>query len=141
MNTMPWVVSFAFWIIGLFLTSFTLIPILIILRFGIPFTKTLETEGKLKSEHGITKKYTRSLIILFSVFVLVALLVHTYFPAYQLWFLFGAGITLLTAFGKTGYNDNNHRDYWDSNKDLVVKDNTFPSVEEFMKTYKDTEAN
>lgn len=141
MSIMLWVISLAFWIIGIFLTSFTLIPALIILRFGIPFTKTLEAEGKLKLEHGITKKYTRSLIILFLVFVLVASLIHAYFPTYQFWFLFGSGIALLTGFGKTGYNDNNHRDYWDSNKDLMVRSNNLPSVEEVIKTYKDTGGN
>lgn len=44
-----------FWFVGMLITSFTLIPVLIILVFGMPTTQRLEKLKVLKKNNGIVK--------------------------------------------------------------------------------------
>jgi hypothetical protein len=79
-----WLLIFFF--VGLMVASFTIIPVLIILFFGIPLTNKLEKRGLLH-KNGIKKGYMLNLII---------------FP--------------LIYLGQVGTNKNNVSDYFETNK-------------------------
>lgn len=106
-----------FWFIGLLVTSFTLIPVLIILAFGIPTTQRLEKLKVLKENNGIIKKYSISLLILTTVFLAMILITYSVFPNGLIGILFGGGMVFLFGIGQIGRNEKNTQDYVETNKD------------------------
>lgn len=113
---MTFIIFTIFWLIGLGAASFTLIPILIILVFGIPTTRKLEQMKILKEENGIVKSYLITLIILPIIFSATAIVTLLFFPNNIIGFLIGVGITLFLGLGQTGKNRNNITDYIETNK-------------------------
>jgi hypothetical protein len=106
-----------FYFIGLFVTSFTVIQSLIIIFFGIPITNKLNEEGVLRKNNNIIKGYLISLLIFFSVFVVVTLGIVLFAPQYSIMGYFvGVGSTLLFGLGQIGGNKNNISDYYEVNK-------------------------
>lgn len=105
-----------FWLIGLGITSFTFIPVLIILAFGIPTTKRLESLKVLKLDNGIIKRYFLSLIILGTVFLATIIITYLVFPNGLIGLLFGGGMVFLFGIGQIGRNEKNISDYVEGNK-------------------------
>lgn len=103
-------------------TSFTLIPILIILNFGIPVTKKLEKLKAIKSENGIVKKYTLSILFLGGIFLGMLLVTNNFFPNYIYGIIFGGGMALFFGVGKTGQNPENINDYIQTNTSNLTMD-------------------
>lgn len=112
------------WILGLFIASFTLIQVGIILFFGIPVTRKFTKEGALKENNSIVKRYWISLLVLLSIYALVAGII--YFVSWNCFmgFLVGTGIILLLSLGKLGANKNNMADYLETNKEYFVHNST-----------------
>lgn len=108
-----WLLIFFF--VGLMVASFTIIPILIILFFGIPLTNKLEKRGLLH-KNGIKKGYMLNLIIFPLIYLGVWWAITNFFPAGTIGFYVGTGASLLFGLGQTGTNKNNVSDYFETNK-------------------------
>ncbi|MDO8514384.1 MAG: hypothetical protein Q7S50_02455 [bacterium] len=104
------------WTIGGMVAAFTLVPIGIILFFGIPMTKKLTASGVLQKDNPIQKRYYISLLLLTVIYA--AVLIATYFWLSNVFtgFLFGTGMALVFSLGKLGANPNNVSDYMETNK-------------------------
>lgn len=102
-------------------TSFTLIPVLIILAFGIPTTQRLEKLKVLKENNGIIKKYFISLLILSTVFLAMIFITNSVFPNGLIGILFGGGMACLFGLGQIGRNEKNIQDYIETNKDKFLE--------------------
>lgn len=113
--------SIIFWIIGLGITSFTIIPIFIIFFFGIPTTKKLEKINMLKENNGIIKRYFFSILILFIIFLTSIMITFLFFKTGFGGFLGGAIISLF-GLGKIGKNKNNIDDYIKVNERFFTAD-------------------
>ena len=92
-----WLLIFFF--VGLMVASFTIIPVLIILFFGIPLTNKLEKRGLLK-KNGIKKGYMLNLIIFPLIFLGVWWAITNFFPAGTIGFYIGTGASLLLVSGR-----------------------------------------
>lgn len=115
---------FVFWMIGLMVTSFTIIPILIILNFGIPITKKLEKLKAIKKENGIIKRYSITILFLGTIFLGMLLITNNFFPNYIYGILFGGGMALFFGIGKTGQNPENFSDYIQTNSKYLLVDSS-----------------
>jgi len=117
---MEYIYLLAGWFMGLIIGSFCLIPVAIILFFGIPFTKKLTKEGSLSKDNPIIKNYLKSVLILLLVFGLVtwgaSYLSQPIFIGYAV----GLGTTLLFGLGKSGSNRANMSDYLETNKRYFI---------------------
>jgi len=107
---------FVFWIVGLVVASFTIIPIFIILAFGIPTTKKLEEKGLLIKDNKIISNYKRSMALLTLVLIGAYLLINWFNPSGTIPFFFGVGLSLVFGTGQIGKNKNNIGDYLETNK-------------------------
>lgn len=105
-----------FLIIGMFVTLFTVIQILIILRFGIPLTKKLESMNLMTRKNGLISPYGMSLIVISIMYFVILKLIETYVPAGFNGFLLGAVLAILTSFDKTGRNADNFWDFIQTNE-------------------------
>lgn len=106
--------------VGLGVTSFTLIPILIILRFGIPNTKFLEQNKSLPKNNGIIRGYLVSAILLGGIYFLLFWGSGLLSQMLRSGYIFGTIGTLLLGFDKTGNNPQNASDYLETNKDKFI---------------------
>ncbi len=113
---MIFIIAIVFWLMGLGVASFTLIPILIILVFGIPTTRKLEKMKVLKENNGIIKRYLITLTILPVVFSATIIITLLFIPSGLIGLLIGMGMTLLFGLGQIGKNKNNISDYIEVNK-------------------------
>lgn len=111
-----------FWFIGLFITSFTLIPVVIIFRFAIPFTKDLEKRSLLVKDHGIVKKYLISTLILASIYLTLIFILSVTTNSGFRGFVGGSFFSLLFGILKTGKNKDNISDYIETNKRFLTRD-------------------
>ena len=125
---MIFIIPFVFWLIGLVITSFTLVPILIILFFGIPATKKLEKIKMLEENNNIVKRYLISLIILLMVFLIIIIITFLFFKSGFIGFLVGVGMTFLFSLGKLGKNQNNIGDYMDKHQNIVPIIDSFSNL-------------
>lgn len=113
---MTLIIPFVFWLIGLVITSFTLVPILIILFFGIPTTRKLEKIKMLEENNNIKKRYFISIIIFLLVFLITIIITFLFIKSGFIGLLIGVGMTFLFSLGKLGKNQNNISDYVEVNK-------------------------
>ena len=117
---MIYILYFIFWLIGLGITSFTLIPILIIFIFGIPTTRMLEKLQLLKIKNGIVRRYSISLVILTTVFIITIIIIFKVYPNGLFGFFFGGGMTFLLGMGSLGKTEGSIEDYIATNKDSFL---------------------
>jgi len=110
--------------IGLMVTSFTIIPVLIILNFGIPITRKLEKLKAIKKENGIIKRYSLTILFLGTIFFGMLLIINNFFPNYIYGILFGGGMALFSGIGKTGQNPENFSDYIQTNSRYLLMDSS-----------------
>lgn len=116
---MYYLIFFASWMAGLFVFSFTIVPILIIFFFSIPHSISLNRQGKLKSLVPIRNNLI-SAILLALIFAIILWLIIRYLPTSVLYgFLIGSSVSFLFSLGKLGSNPNNMSDYMDSNKEYL----------------------
>lgn len=116
-----------FWIIGLAITSFTLLPILIIFVFGIPITKKLERVKLIKPNNGIVKKYFISVVILITIFIVCYQLIKNFIPNELSAFIIGGVLSIIFSIGKIGNNRDNLKDYIETNKrSFMVSEDELP---------------
>lgn len=108
---MSFLIASFFWFLGLFLTSYTLIPTIIILRFGISYTKELEGKGMLVKANKIIKRYLVSIVIFIVVFIAVVLILYLTTEHGFKGFIGGAFSSLVFGIWKTGKNQDNIKDY------------------------------
>lgn len=113
---MNFITAIIFWLIGLGLASFTLIPVLIILVFGIPTTKKLEKAGALEENNGIVKRYLITLAILPLALFGVVSITFLFIPNGLIALSIGIGMAILSGLGQLGKNKNNVVDYLETNK-------------------------
>ena len=118
---MTLVLYLLFWLIGLGITSFTLIPVLIILAFGIPTTQKLEKLKLLKADNGIVKRELISLIILTVVFLAIIIITLIVYPNGLIGLLFGGCMVFIFGIGKIGRNEANISDYIETNKEYFLE--------------------
>lgn len=113
---MTYILIIIFFAIGIFLASFSLVPILIILFFGIPATRRLERANMLNKGNGIVKKYIASMTILLVIFLAALVIIFFFLPGGVIGFIIGALVSVLVSLNKLGFNQNNFSDYCDTNK-------------------------
>lgn len=92
---------------------------LIILVFGIPFTKRLEQQEVLNKNNGIIKRYFITLLILPTVYLITAFVILLYFPSGVIAYLIGTGVVLFFGFGGVGENEANVSDYFETNEEYL----------------------
>jgi hypothetical protein len=115
-RVMEFVWFFVFYFVGLMVSSFTLIPVLIILFFGIPLTNKLEKKGLLKKHNGIKRGYTFNIIVFPVVYYGIYWTISHFFPVGTVGFLIGTATPLFFGLGQLGANKNNVSDYFEVNK-------------------------
>lgn len=103
------------WIIGLFVASFTLIQILIILFFGFPTTRKLEQLDMINKDNGIIGRYCISLIIISVIFLGITYIIYIFFTQLLSGFIIGGILVIIFGIGKVGANPDNIKDYLVSN--------------------------
>ena len=109
------------WISGLAAGAFFIIPVLIILFFGIPFTLKLKRNGAIQGS-GPIPTYLGSLVILPIIFGLIIWGVSSWLPGQMTAFWVGLGIALLTGLGRCGANPTNVAEYLQSNSSHIDPD-------------------
>ena len=119
LNHMYFVYLLMGWLIGLAITSFTLVPIMIIFFFGIPTTRRLTKDGTLQVGNPIIKNYFISVLILGLIFAGAWWVISNFFPSLLVGFWIGAVISVFLGLGKSGANDNNLSDYLETNKKYI----------------------
>ena len=107
---------FIFFFVGLMVASFTIIPVLIILFFGIPLTTKLEKKGLLKKGNGIKRGYMLNIIAFPIVYYGIYWTISHFFPVGTVGFLVGTASSLFFGLGQLGTNKNNVSDYFEVNK-------------------------
>ena len=118
---MNFIALIIFFIIGLMVTSFTLLPVLIIFNFGIPFTNKLEEKKVLNKNNGITRRYLISALILSVIFITMLFVTYNYFPAGLWGLIIGGGMAIMFGLGKIGENESNVADYFKNNEQHLNK--------------------
>lgn len=113
---MEFIFLFIGWLAGVFIGSFTLVQILIIINFGIPITRKFTKEGQLKDENHIIRNYIISTFILGCIFLGAWLVISNFFPSLLVGFWIGAAFSVFLGLGKSGKNSNNISDYIETNK-------------------------
>lgn len=110
-------IAFAVFLLSLALTSFTIVPILIILRVGFPVTKRCDEERMFirGGAKAIRNRYRISILILAAMFIIPTLLTYFVFDSYTIAFSLGAIWAILSAVRKTGIKINNLADYREVN--------------------------
>lgn len=101
---------------GLFISSFTIIPILIIFVFGIPITRKLEKLDLVSNNNGIIRNYFISVAVLSLIFLGTFYAIDKFFPSLLIGFYIGLVMTLVLGLGKVGANSNNITDYIQTNQ-------------------------
>jgi hypothetical protein len=107
---------------NVFITSFTLLQCMIILNFGIPWTKYVEQKGILKINNGIRKRYLYSIGLLLISYIASVLFVFLLAKLYTFWYIIMSIILLMFGMKQTGYNANNHADWIKRNKRYLNND-------------------
>lgn len=106
-----------FFILGFLVSTFTLLQVFIILFFGIPTAKAVNKLGYLKKENKIIRNYCISLAIISIIYIIVLLVIKSFFPNEVVPFLFGIIPMLFLGIPKIGRNKGNVTDFTDTNKD------------------------
>jgi hypothetical protein len=110
------VLLFIFYFIGLTAASFTLIQVLIILFFGIPFTQKLERKNVLQKNNGIIRRELVSLLVLSALYIGIYSLIIHFIPVGKLGFLIGTVMSIVMGIGQVRTNKKNLLDYFETNK-------------------------
>lgn len=98
--------------IGLVVGSFTILPVLICLVFGIQTTKKLERESMLVNNHPIIKRYWISIGILTVIFIVILGFIYIYGSIHALrGYIGGSALAVIVGIWKIGKNTNNISDY------------------------------
>lgn len=114
-------------IVGLFVTSFTIIPICICLFFAIPFTRRLSKGGGLVEGHTVYRKYLVSIALLTFIYVMVTWFVVSIGSSnVSDGYFIGTLVSLIFGIWKTGANPNNMSEYLESNKKFLVLEDDMP---------------
>ena len=116
MNIVVFLLAIIFFSLGVFITSFTILSILIIIFFGIPHTITLERLGGLNKGNNIIRNYTISMLLLSTIFIVITYLVYRFSNASFIGYGIGIAVTLFVGRGKVGANQNNLSDYMSTNQ-------------------------
>lgn len=106
--------------ITIFLSLFTITPIMIIFAFGIPYTLYLNKVGALKTYAPI-KREVVSALLLGAVFLLYGWAVLV-FTGQLSALVIGVVIPVILSFGKIGKNASNISDYVSSNARYINKE-------------------
>ncbi|MEK7597577.1 MAG: hypothetical protein AAB441_02930 [Patescibacteria group bacterium] len=115
------IIFLALWTISMFISPFTILSVLIILRFGIPVTKKLNKLNLLKKNNAIIRNYWLFLFFLSLVFFGIHYLLSKIFGlTYSFCILVGLTM-ILPGIGKIGVNNENVDDYIRVNKEDFVK--------------------
>lgn len=114
------------WVIGIFAGAMFLIPPMIILFFGIPFTLQLKRMGAMNG-NGPIPSYLGSLVIMPIIFGLITWGVYSWLPGQLIAYWVGVGFILLTGISKCGRNPANMSDYLQSNAKFLDQ-NTLDNI-------------
>ncbi len=117
-NIIFYALTFLFFIIGVFVSAYTLLPTLIIVFFGIPFTLELNKKGIMNSYVPI-KKYAISLLLLPTILFIISFVIFSYSSNYFYAFVIGSILVLAFGIGKCGKNPNNIADYLRTNGKFI----------------------
>ncbi len=117
---MTFVIATVVIILGVVIFSFTIINIILITFFAIPFTQKLEQISLLKNNH-IIRSYVIKLFIQAIILLAATLLFYIYFLdgafiSLMIGYAFGV-VGIITKIRQFGLNMNNFSDYFETNKD------------------------
>lgn len=136
---MSWVVTLLFYFVGIVVASFTIIQILIMLCFAIPFTLSLHNQGILIKKRNIIFSDLASILLLCTIFALTYWGIWKFLPSGLMGFNLGCAWTLFLGIGKVGYNEANVSDYWKNNERyLISKDSCQKSRANLIDIEKET---
>lgn len=116
---MTYIIFVISWLIGGFVSAFTIVPILIVLFFSIPFTMKLNKNGVIKNYKPIYRNLL-SILILCLIFIATIWLINKYAHS-LIAFIFGTVVVLLFSIGKLGENESNVKEYFQNNEDCLDK--------------------
>lgn len=109
------------WVVGIIASSFLLVPPIIILAFGIPFTYEMKQAGVLTSI-APASRYTVSLVLLLALFVLASWAIWHFFPRYIWGYIVGVVLTLFPNLAKCGRTEANVSEFFQTNAQYVNQD-------------------
>jgi len=112
---MEWLNLFIGFFIGMFVTSFTIIQIGVILFFGIPFTLKVSKAGEMIDGHPIFRNYLISSLVLIAIYCAILYGVNSWYPTALVGFWIGSVVAILFGIGKLGFNQDNKSDWMSSN--------------------------
>jgi hypothetical protein len=124
MNILPFGLGF---IVGMLVTSFTVIPCLIILVFALPHTAKLKKQGLVKPQSDIVKNYLISLVLLMGIFTIAIALITFFAPSLTIGFVVAIVITVLLGSGNLGENESNSSEYLTKNQQYLDEALNVPS--------------
>lgn len=110
------------YLVGLAVFSFTIIQILIILRVGIPLTRSFTTEGLLITPNPIFKHHCISIVVLLSIFILAIWLLNKFSgEAFAIGFYVGSAFSFFKGIGQTGRNETNVKEFISGNARYLTR--------------------
>ena len=117
---MTFIIAIIIFFLGLIIFSFTGSNIILILFFGIPFTKKLEKIDLLKSNNPIISRYIVSLFIQIIILFVSATILYIFFPdsyfiSLMVGYIFGL-FGIISKINQFGLNKNNFSDYFEVNE-------------------------
>jgi hypothetical protein len=107
------------WLSGIFITSFSIIQILIVLFFGLPFTSYLEKSNLLSAPNPIRRRYLIVIPLWLTMYFGIAALLYAFTTSMFNGFIAGSAMTILLSIGKLGRNQDNIDDYVLSNREYI----------------------
>ena len=108
---------------GLFVSSFGLIQVLICIFFGIPTAKKLTRQGIFVSPNPIVQQHVLSATVLLLIFVGISFAVYSFAPnTIFTGYVIGVVLALIFGLGQIGGNKNNMSDFLEQNKRYVNKE-------------------
>jgi hypothetical protein len=114
----PWVSLF----VGAFAGAFLVIPPIIIIVFGIPFSNEMKLAGILKSTAPV-KRYISSLVVLTSLFAILSWVMWHSFADYLWTYMLGISLTVIPNLRKCGRTDVNVAEFIESNAGDIDRQN------------------
>ena len=120
------------WLVGSLASAFFVVPCIIILVFGMPFSTRLRSMGIIVG-NGPVPSYLASLIILPAIYAAIAWGISLWLEDKMLAFWVGSGISLLLSIKKCGATPTNVQEYIINNLkhfDMDALDRHFPQHKE-----------
>lgn len=114
------ITSIIFFVIGVFIGSFTLLASALCVTFGIPETRRRNRDNLLIKPNPLIRNYIVSALLLFAAWFGVYMMIKTFGNSNMMnGFMWGNLIVFLVSLNKLGRTPDNMRDYFQRNAQYI----------------------